>query len=327
VSLRLRRVPTFCRHNRFVQNCPICGEPEPAASQRAAPRQPRTAGGSRGSGGSSGRRTGVLVRRAERSADDGYRTALAPGLRATADAERLADEMAFAAGRLAQLGAAPPGLYAEVAASGDVEEAAWLAFLIAYLGPLDDDDPFAGVRAARVPWASGEAPALDDVAVGPRGAHEPARGLSTVNAYRAWAARAGSQAAAFAGEAAWPPDRRFGRAFERLALPGLHRSARYELLVTLGRLGVCDVRAGALQFSGGGDDPVVVAAKRVFGIGDPLLLERRAADLAGAADVPIEALDLALFNWAREGERTRGGVDADSADPDARERAADALGV
>jgi len=42
-----------------------------------------------------------------------------------------------------------------------------------------------------------------------------------------------------------------------------------------------------------------VAAKRVFGIGDPFLLERRAADLAEACQVPLEALDLALFNWGR----------------------------
>lgn len=268
-----------------------------------------------------------MVSHAQRSADDGYRGSLTPGLRATADAERLADEMAFAAGRLAQLAAAPPGLYAEVASSNDVEEAAWLAFLIAYLGPLDDDDPFAGVRAARVPWASGEAPALEEVPVGPRGAHDPARGLATVNAYRAWASRAGSQAAAFSGDAAWSADRRFGRVFERLALPGLHRSARYELLVTLGRLGVFDLRAGSLQFGGGGEDPVVVAAKRVFGIGDALLLERRAGDLADAAEVPIDALDLALFNWAQAGERTRGGAASDVADPAARERAADALRV
>ncbi len=65
-------------------------------------------------------------------------------------------------------------------------------------------------------------------------AHDPARGARHVDAYRAWATRAGSQAAAFAGEAAWSPERRFARAFERLALPGLHRDARFELLVSLG---------------------------------------------------------------------------------------------
>ena len=46
--------------------------------------------------------------------------------------------------------------------------------------------------------------------------------------------RAGSQAAAFTGETAWTPERRFARVFERMALPGLHRDARFDLLVTLG---------------------------------------------------------------------------------------------
>ena len=318
-------MPTFCRHNRFLENCPICKPDEPEPER--APRRASPARSSRGATARASGATRLRVHHAERSADDGFRASLAQGLRATADAERLADELGFAAGRLGELATAPPGLYAEVASAGDPEEAAWLAFLIAYLGPLDDEDAFAGIRAAHVPWSSGEAPALDDVAIGPRGAHDPARGLATVNAYRAWAARAGSQAAAFSGDAAWSPDRRFARAFERLALPGLGRGARYDLLVTLGRLGVFDLRPGSLELGGGGEDPVVVAAKRVFGIGDPLLLDRRASELAATAEVPIEALDLALFNWAAPGERTRGGADADAADADARERAADALGV
>ena len=41
------------------------------------------------------------------------------------------------------------------------------------------------------------------VAVGPRTAHDPDSGTRTVDAYRAWARRAGSQAAAFGGDAAW----------------------------------------------------------------------------------------------------------------------------
>ena len=318
-------MPTFCRHNRFLENCPICKPDEPEPER--APRRASPARASRGGTGRAGGATRLRVHHAERSADDGFRASLAQGLRATADAERLADEVGFAVGRLGELATEPPGLYAAVAGADDVEEAAWLAFLIAYLGPLDDEDPFAGVRAAHVSWASGEAPALDDVEVGPRGAHDPARGLATVNAYRAWAARAGSQAAAFSGDAAWSPDRRFARVFERLALPGFGRGARYDLLVTLGRLGVFDLRPGSLQLGVREEDPVVIAAKRVFGIGDPLLLDRRASELADTAEVPIEALDLALFNWAQPGERTRGGADADAADPDARERAAGALGV
>jgi hypothetical protein len=193
----------------------------------------------------------------------------------------------------------PPGLYADVAVADDAEEAAWLAFLIAYLSPLSGEDPWVGIAAARTSWASGEVPPLDGVALGPRSAHAPARGPATLVAYRAWAQRAGSQAAALTGDASWPAPRRFERAFERLALPGFGRAPRFELLVLLGRLGVFDVRPWSLHLAAEPLDPTVVAAKRALGIGDPMLLQRRAADLAAGTGVPIEALDLALVNWAR----------------------------
>ncbi|MEA2183361.1 MAG: hypothetical protein QOF69_2546 [Solirubrobacteraceae bacterium] len=228
------------------------------------------------------------------AADDGYRSQLVAGLKASADAERLATELSFADARLAELAADPPGIYAEIAAEPDPEEALWLAFLTAYLCPTGGDDPFAAIAAARVPWASGELPNLD-VGVGYRTSRESIDADRTVLAYRAWAQRAGSQQAAFAGEAAWTPERRFDRVFERLALPGFGRPGRYELLVSLGRLGSVDLRPSSLQFT---DDATTVAAKRVFGIGDKMLLERRARDLADALELPIEALDLALFNWA-----------------------------
>jgi hypothetical protein len=157
----------------------------------------------------------------------------------------------------------------------------------------------------RTTWISGELPGLDGVQTGPRTAHEADRGQVTLRAYRMWAERAGSQALAFSGEAGWPPDRRFARVFERLALPGLHRAARFDLLASLGALGLYELRAGALAL--GGDDEVTVAAKRAFGIGDPLLLERRAAQLAQAAEAPLEALDLALYNWG-SGTRVHQGV-------------------
>jgi hypothetical protein len=236
----------------------------------------------------------MRVRKLTQAADDGYRSELVPGLRASADAERLAAELAFATARLAELAADPPDLYAQIAAEPDVEEALWLAFLTAYLSPTGDDRPFAAIRAAHVPWAGGELPDLD-VALGMRTSHEVGAGERTVLAYRAWATRAGSQRVAFAGDGTWTPERRFDRLFERLALPGLGRPGRYELLVSLGRLGVVDARPATLQLT---DDATTVAAKRVFGIGDKMLLERRARELADAAELPIEALDLALFNWA-----------------------------
>ena len=335
-------MPTFCRHNRLVQNCPICSkeqdvEMRPVVSpggQTVRPPRPvgssgpamssRSAGTSRS--GSARRGSGLTVRRLSRSAEDGFRSGLVPGLRSGADAQRLAEELAFAATRLQRLQDDPPGLYAEVAdASRATEERTWLAFLIAYLAPLDGDDPFAGVAQARTTWASGEPPHLDEVATGPRTAHEPDRGQRTIDAYRAWAQRAGSQEAAFTGDGAWTPERRFGRAFERLALPGLHRGARCDLLVTLGRLQVYELSAGALGL--GGNDPVTLAAKRVLGIGDTLLLERRAAELAEACGLPLESLDLGLFNWER-GSRAGMGMEADAEpDPALLDTAQAALGL
>ena len=346
-------MPEFCRHNRFLANCPICArERAQAAAPRRAPGVTRTGGPvtrkrttSAGRGGGSRSSGGLRVRQLAREADDGFRSPLLPGVKASGAAQRLAEELAFARARLDALARAPFGLYAEVARlaagapepaggiaapggapAGDREEATWLAFLIAYLGPLDGEDPFAGVRAARVPWAGGALPALGDVALGPRSAHERARGDATLAAYRAWAQRAGSQAAAFAGEAAWTPQRRFARAFERLALPGLRRDARFDLLETLGRLGVYELEAGSLAL--GGDDEVTVAAKRVFAIGDALLLERRAAELAQACGIPLAALDLALWNWSRPaaGDRTTLGF-AGEPDAAAFARAGDALGL
>jgi len=205
----------------------------------------------------------MRVRHVAQAADDGYRNELVPGLKASADAERLADELAFAAARLDELEVDPPGAYADIAAQPDPEEALWLAFLTAYVSPVEGDDPFEGIRAAHVPWSSGELPNLD-VPLGSRTSHDPSNGERTVLAYRAWAQRAGDQAAAFAGDAAWMQERRFDRVFERLALPGFGRAGRYEMLVSLGRLGLVEVRPSSLQLT---DDVTTLAAKRVFGIG------------------------------------------------------------
>ncbi len=173
----------------------------------------------------------LRVRRMARAEDDGYDNWAVPGVRATVEAQRLADEIAFAAARLEELRREPPGVYADAARAGG-EEGLWLAFLIAYLSPVEGDEPFAGISRARTSWATGELPDLDGVPLGPRAGHDPARGLATLAAYRARAERAGSQAAALAsGEASLNPQRRFERAFERLSLPGLRRAPRYEFLV------------------------------------------------------------------------------------------------
>jgi hypothetical protein len=310
-------VPTFCRHNRLVQNCPICSreqsvEMRPVVSSGAPrvsePRQRRPPSSQRSTGGSRAG-AGVRVSRLARGVDDGYHSRLIPGVKSSVDAERLAEELAFGALRLERLADDPPGLYAEVAAPGEIEERTWLAFLIAYLGPLDGAEPFACIERARTSWVSGAEPELAELETGPRTAHDPARGARTIDAYRAWAQRSGSQAAAFTGEASWSPERRFARVFERLALPGLHRDARFDLLVTLGRLGVYELRAGALHLSG--DNEVTVAAKRALGIGDSLLLDRRAAELATECELELEALDVGLYNWGR-GKRATLGLEPDA---------------
>ncbi len=68
--------------------------------------------------------------------------------------------------------------------------------------------------------------------------------------------------------------------------------------ITLGRLGLYELRADSLHLGTRtsliASDPTPPAAKRVFGIGDPIHIERRALALAHALSTPIEALDLAL---------------------------------
>jgi len=328
-----RDVPSFCRHNRFVQNCPICAreqaaELRPIVTPAGKAPSTRSPGRSGSAGGGHARTPRMQVRQLARGADDGFRSPLVPGVKSSEDADRLAEELAFAAARLVRLESDPPGLYAEIAGGvggADAEERTWLAFLIAYLCPVNGDDPFAGIRRARTTWSSGENPDLEGVPLGIRTAHDPARGTKTLDAYRAWAARAGSQAAAFGGEPSWTPERRFARAFERLALPGMHRDARFDLLVTLGRLGAYDLRAGSLQF--GGANEATIAAKRALGIGDTLLLERRAAELATAAELPLEALDLGLHNWGAGTRCTMGLEPTAEPDPAALESTRAALGL
>jgi hypothetical protein len=332
-------MPTFCRHNRFIERCPICSKTLPGYA--AEPRI-RRAGSTRTPAGERPARRrapgddGLRVRREGRAVQDGYHSELLPGVRASADAARLAHEIAFSSARLLALGEDPPGSYGEARAlaAQDRERATWICFLTAYLSPLEGPDPFAGVRLALAlgPAAerTGELPDLGGVPLGPRTSHDPARGDVTLTAYRQWAEREGGQAEAFRGDERWSPERRFERVFERLALPGLGRSGRFELLLTLGRLGIYELQPDSLHLAGprapSAGDATTAAAKRVFAIGDPLLLERRAAALAEAVSVPIETLDLALANWASS-ERATAGLPPDAADREALQRASDALGV
>ena len=366
---------TFCRHNRFIQRCPICRETVPGQipeRHAAKPkRQTSTPSGAhperhtlKGTGGQAGARAGgkagatsragvevsgqarrpagrtsarrapeVRVHREQRSEDDGYRCELVPGLHSSHDARRLVDEIGFASGRLLTLTAAPPSLYAEARACDDIEQATWICFLAAYLSPLQGDRSFVGIRQALLnSWASGTVPDLEEVPLGPRTSHDPARGSETLLAYRRFAEHFGSQKLAFTGETAWTPQRRFDRLFERLALPGFGRVGRYDLLVTLGRLGLYELRADSLHLvtrsSSLTADPTPQTAKRVFGIGEEIHIERRALALAQALSTPIEVLDLALYNWSPGGasdERVTLGLPEDTRDAHAVERARAAL--
>ncbi|MFI5009692.1 MAG: hypothetical protein ACHQDY_05390 [Solirubrobacterales bacterium] len=328
-------MPRFCRHSRFIERCPICRETvpglEPVKRSSGAGRSRRAAAGSGTAGtrarGRSGSGKGVRVYTdgSQRGQDDGYSCELVPGLHNSADAQRLAEELAFASGRLNLLSASPPDLYGEVRQQESWERATWMCFLIAYLSPLQGEDPFNGIRRALdvevevgdADWRVGELPDLDAIPLGPRTSHEYARGTRTLQAYLQWAERAGSQVRAFSGDHSWSESRRFERLFERLALPGLGRMGRYDLLVTLGCLGLYELEPDSLHLGGGRmeatGDLTTLAAKRLFGIGDPLVLERRALALAEAVSVPVEALDLALANWSA-GERATLGVPSDTAD-------------
>lgn len=325
-------MPTFCRHNRFIQNCPICREPEKPRARSAKPSPGRARPGS-GSGTATRRSAagGMRVRRLTRAAEDGYSSPLVPGLRATADAELLADELGFATGRLAELAAAPPGLYADAGSAADRDEGLWLAAQIALLGAQEGDadaDAFARLREVVVPWAGGQLPALEGFALGPRSPYpDTAAAVRGLAALRAWIERHGGPAVALSGDAVWSPQRRFERLFERLGTVAGMGRGRYDLLVVAGRLGLVEADAPALL--AGDRDDATLAAKRVFGIGDRLLLDRRAAELAEQAELPVAALDLALVNLDRPAgaPRIRLGASEAAADLDAWARAAAALGV
>src|SRR3954465_9576816 len=117
----------FCRHNRLTSKCPICSRELDENLRKQAPARttrPRTtsSSGGRTRRATAARSGGVGTRQPARAADDGYRNPLVPGLRATADAERLAVALTQAAERLE-----PPGPYTVIDETPDVEQATALA--------------------------------------------------------------------------------------------------------------------------------------------------------------------------------------------------------
>src|SRR3954470_5484622 len=151
----------FCRHNRPTNKCPICSREQEQRLREQAPVRyvtvrkpgatstPRSRGSS--SGGSGAAKTNpkrLVTRKLARAADDGYRNPLVPGLKATADAERLAGALTMAVARLE-----PPGPYAYIGEIEDPEQATWLAFLTALAPKLREQ-----IEETRPVW--GEDPQL-----------------------------------------------------------------------------------------------------------------------------------------------------------------------
>ena len=285
---------SFCRHNRPTDKCSICSRELDQRLREQAPikyvtvRKPgttstprsqrATSGSTRSASAKSSSTNRVVTRKLARATDDGYRNPLVPGLRATAAVSAPASRSASAVARLE-----PPGPHPAIAAIENLDDATWLAFLIALAPELEDV-----LTEAQPSWAEQDLSAL------------PAAKQRAANAYLAWVDRAGSQTAAFTGEDSWTPERRFDRVFERLSLPGFGRTARFELLTTLGAAGRYPLEAGSPHFVE--DDPATLAAKRLFVSGDRMLLERRAKEFAEAADLPIAALDHGLAVWSTPGE-------------------------
>jgi hypothetical protein len=71
------------------------------------------------------------------------------------------------------------------------------------------------------------------------------------------------------------------------------------VLTGLGAAGRYPLEADAVHFVE--DDNTTLAAKRALVSGDRMLLERRARDLAEAAELPIAALDRGLAAWGTPG--------------------------
>ena len=233
-------MPTFCRHNRFLERCPICSKTLPGNAPRDGPRAARRrARGARAGGAAArsarrarGRRRCACAASSAR-AEDGYSSRSCPACapRPTPRAwPRRSLSRTAACCVLARRRARRRASTREVARwrASDLEQAT--------LDLLPDRLPVpAGGRRAvrrhpsaarcRGRRASALARTSRDVDARARArSHDPARGARDARAYRAVGARgrpAIGQQARFAGDPSWTPQRRFERLFERLALPGL----------------------------------------------------------------------------------------------------------
>ena len=251
-------MPTFCRHNRFIERCPICSKDaarERARGGHAATRRKRRAARAPVRLGREGGRPHGTPRRPcrggrvlllARAGPARVRRRSAPGGRAVL-LERASRALAVE----------PPGVYEQAldAAAGRRPRPRKLDRLRARV-PLARPRtstrspglrPYSRPRPNRTRSRPSLQACWTTSRAGRAARTSPAAGTRTLVAYAQWAERSGGQTAAFTGSGEWSPERRFARLFERLSLPGFHRGARYELLVSLGRLGVYELRAESLH--------------------------------------------------------------------------------
>ena len=128
----------------------------------------------------------------------------------------------------------------------------------------------------------------------------PAERRRTAEAYRAWAGRAGTQEAAFSGDAGWTPERRFARVFERLALPGFGRARRFDLLTALGAAGRYELEAGEL-FLGSRTTRRRWPPSACWSPATGCCSSAARASSPRRARLPLAALDRGLAVWGTQG--------------------------
>ena len=278
-------MPLFCRHNRLTANCPICSGSLPPSARRPHPARPARVRGSRATG---------AQRRSPGDRDQARRPRRRRRLPQPARPRPARDRRRRAPRRRARVGGRPPRVPrpAPRGRRGAGAGRGVLARVPARARPARAHELHEAIVASRPSWASDEAPEI--AGADPR----------TIPAYRAWAGAPARRPRRFLGEPTWSPERRFGRAFERLALPGFAARPATSCWSRSAPPGPHDLAADALHI-GKLDDATILAAKRLLVSGDAMLLERRAAELAKAAGIRLGALDRGARGVGRGGARRR----------------------
>lgn len=223
--------------------------------------------------------------------------------------------------------------------AGDIEEACWLVFLFVHFGK----HARAGYRYAReVYGALGQRPPWTFAAVcadvagfrawlhanqthlkrgknrgfGNHRKYESLAGLGnkgtgeTVATYVAWVQAAGSHAALFAqAQAASNGDERLAFAFLYRSMAAVHRfgrTARFDYLTMLGKLGLAQIRPGSAYFSAS-TGPVVGARLMLQGTTAKQLsvsdIDTRVGQIANHLGVGYQEMEDSLCNWQKSPDK------------------------